>query len=663
MAHCGQTRYAHKVIASRRLACVCFSLAIAACGASSQSATSGMPAAYSGGESAFARATALEYVPRGARWVVVAGSVSELAKQVPVAALLGARLGAAGPFSNLATLRSAGVDVAAPAGVVYPEARSETVVAFANVADPAKLVAFLKKHAGDLKDETSGRARLLTAAKHDRLALVLRGRVAFVVVAAGKSSRDRVAVRLANTRRAESFASAPRVRRTAGALTFGEHAGVYLSLSDLFADDQRALARLATRAADLKAKLKTVGNKPLERVLLRRELRLLRASHAEYLRDRERRRLLAGLGTLAVSGRIERRAARVTLAVAPAKGSPFAELLAPRAKALSLLRALRGFPLLAVAGHMRVGPLLALIEKLTGAQGVPFKQIKSTFNMLTKRSFDEDFVPLLSGEVGFAVREGANGRSGVDIVLGVRSADKAQALLVQLAADPRLAAFVVKSASGPRLRLPSAGQMVHVGLAGDALVATTDAGLLERIARGKSGAAGLSKHPQVRALLARPAHHAAVLLSGRLLGQLLAPQRHSRVRLRRWTERIPNIPRSKEYRDALVKLAALDKRIGAAEAEVERYEQQYYRRLGARFGDVVVVLRPGEDKRMTGYGGLFVPASLGQAIAAARVPAARDATHKQKVAQRDGLLRKRDELWRQLSDLRKADITRFINKK
>lgn len=654
------------MIASRRFACICLTVAIAGCGASSSPPATTLPDAYSGGQSVFAHVAALDYVPRGARWLVVANSVAELSARVPLLSVAAKRLG--GPVAkelgkDVSVLRAAGVDTAAPAGVLYPEERSETIVVFAGIADTAKLVAFVKQHAGASSDEVSGKARLLTPKKHGRVAVVVRGKVVFVVIAAGASSRDRVAVSLANTSRAKSLATAPRFTRTAGSLTFGDHVGAYVSLSAMFADDNAALARLAARARQLKADLKKYAGKPLKRALLRRELRLLQASHAEYLRNRQRRRLLAGLGTMAVAGRIEKRAARVAVEVAPRPSSPFAQLLAPRAESLVLLRALRSFPLLAVAGHMRVKPLLALLEKLTGAQGVPFKQIKGTFDALTKGSFDRDFVPLLSGEIGFAVREGQGGHSGVDIVIGVRSRDKARALLKKIAADPRLSRFVEKGADGPRLRLPSAGQQVHVALAGNALVATTDATLLARIAAGGGSADRLASQPQLRALLARPAQHAAVLISGRLLGQLLAPQRHGPVHLRRWSERIPNIPRSKEYLRALTQMVALDKRIRGVEAQLEKLEQQYYRRIGGAFGDLVLLAAPADDRRMVAYGGLFVPGSLRQAIAAARVPAARDAAHKNKIKQRDALLADRDALWRKISQLRKQDITRFLNKK
>jgi len=564
---------------------------------------------------------------------------------------------------NLDTLRGAGIAVGKAAGLVHVDTKSETMVLFASVADAAKLATFIAKQLpGGVSDETSGAARLLTPKAHKEVGIVLRGGVAFVIVAPAKSARDRVAVLLANIKAENSLAQSPEFQRTAGTLTFGQDLAIYASLPALFAADPSGMTRLVDREKGLKVDLIKNAKNPLKLMLIRRELRMLAASKIEYARNRKRAELLAGLGTIAASARVEASAVRAVMALAPSASSPFAKLLAPQPETVQLMRAMNAFPLLAVAGHMKVKPLLSVIEKLTDAQGVPFAQIKAIFGQLTKQSFDKDFVPMLSGEIGFAVTEGSKGRSGVDILLGVRSADKARNMLKRLAADKRMANFVVKSSSGPLFRIPSDGQSVFLTVAGTAIVATTDFALVERLQGAGATMARAVSHPGLKKLVDSSVRHAVVLVSGKLLGQMLAPKRHSRVKLRRWRERIPNIPRSEDYMRALTEMVKLDRTIAKAESDVEADEQRYYRRLGAGFGDALFIAQPG-SRGLVAYGGLFLTSDLAKAIAAARVPAQRDETHKKKIKQRADLLTKRDKLWRQISDLRKRDIARFMNKK
>jgi hypothetical protein len=165
-----------------------------------------------------------------------------------------------------------------------------------------------------------------------------------------------------------------------------------------------------------------------------------------------------------------------------------------------LLPALDGAPLLAFSAGSDRATLLRLAEQLLTADGESWTEAVKTLKTEAGLDIETDVFAALSGEgaVALTLDEGSGlptERLGLSASIGLADAKKAAYVLAKLASSKATKGELVRAGKGYRIT-PSRFRPLHVEVAGDQLVVSTDAGLAERIASGKAGKASTIVRPR-----------------------------------------------------------------------------------------------------------------------------------------------------------------------
>jgi hypothetical protein len=650
-----------------------------------------VPPAFVSGPAVLADAPAMRYLFKDTELVAMAPSprtlaakpaLTNLARLAPrlSAKLAGeVMLGAGVDLFDPAALERAGIDLDRPIGVALLQRRSNTYAIFATLTDDKRLTGVLEATSNKLGDELdvsrAGDGLIFQPRASARLAVVLRGGLVFAVVTDGAASvRDLAAVRIASIEPRDSLAANPVFRRAATRLDFGRDVAGYLSLRFLGAEnleqargwEQDLALEVDTIEASLEHARRTgVAPRDLERFEARRkEKKRILAMTRQAVKSRVTYvdGILGALGGIGFGLELDGALVRAKIRGTLGRGTLPAGLMRPASRPSQLVRATRAKPTLLLSLHARPAQLMELIDMWFGMSGSSLGPLKQAFAAHTKLDFERDFVALLSGEAGVATTE-ENGVAGLNIVLGVTDAGRARKLLTAVVSHPALAPFVKEGKDTPRLTIPYSGQRpIHVGVAGDALVASTDPAFFERMnARGdKESFARKASNPDFGKLLSLPVATVLVLDGSLFRGWFQRGESRNKAKARR----IPppsNAPESAELREMSARVARLRAEIAMIERRRDKRADKHVAESARHLGTAALLVSPDGKSNLVGFGGLFVAdASVEQALAQIVRLGLSFAAEDQKTARSLQLLRAdHDRYYDELVQIRLRDIAEW----
>ena len=499
----GRRRWPRRATALAAIALVAAAGAALALYLHAASSPAGTPGARAQSES-----EALRYLPRSAAAVAVVASPQRLLDAVgyeEMAARLGAQLDPLVAATRAMigadlfvreTYRRAGLALDAPAGAAVLDADRGVFAVFATVADRGKLDAALSRAITDSERHELLGATLLAPAESDYAAVVVRGDVAMVVVAADGGARN-YARRLATLLPADALASDPAFADAVGELEAADDVVAWADLS--------GLARAAMPACD-------------PGVPCAAERRLVDL-------------ILTPVGRIAFGATLRPRAIELS-AFAPLPADAWLARALRNAPGLpAVIAATPRPPYLLASVQVDVHAALEVVDLALRAGGDSLDGARRAVRDATGGDLDGALATLtgeLGGLIAFAPEQlvGTSDdeivrQMGIALVAGVSREDGVRALLERLAHPGGL----VRSAPGEsgrfELWLPPEGPKLELRLASGFVVAASDPAFFDRVAArdpDRSFVAQVS-HPDLEVLLSRP-ERAAVLL---LPVQTLAP--------------------------------------------------------------------------------------------------------------------------------------------
>lgn len=368
---------------------------------------------------------------------------------------------AADLLAELKTMVEHGVDPRAPAGIALLDLESRTAVAFATVADPARLRP-LVEGSGTASAADDG----LIVVRNDTDAVVVRGDQVFVIRAPAPSRRDLAAVRIATVTRDESLATRPSFRAAMSNLELGADAAGYISIGSAARSMLRRIELWEFDLADLAARPTT--DNPQQRAWIETALRVAEAEK-QLATD-----VLGALGGIGFGVEMRPGTLALSMTAEPAVDSLSARLLTDRDAPLRLPGAVGPNARFVAAAHTDPESLGSFVDVVLAGFGLDGAGIRATLEQMLGVTIASDVMPALSGEVAFAI----DAESHVHIALGLRDAGN------------------LAEALGPDGTTIDIGTAVHVRVVDDQLVATTDPAFFARIAGaarvGASGGAMIS---------------------------------------------------------------------------------------------------------------------------------------------------------------------------
>jgi len=599
-------------------------LAVVGCGGSRQPTPSSLPAVYLNGESVIDDSPAFSFLPRETPFALAARSPRALDAALGWPEVASLFFGDHQVLADLDALTSAGIDVARPFGWAVLDLRTSTTALFASVADRAAVEAALRAAASrrgtPLDVTTAGSATIYLPAGDDAHAAVLRGDQVFLLASSGaRSVRDLTAVKIATTDPSDSLAEDLSFQHAAGRLRFGRDLAGFAALDRialaLAAAGDPAAERIATAARAIRSRVdqaRRAGASADDLVVLQRQEEWMTALQ---LANKSREQLLLGgigaLGAVAFGVELEPSAARIKIVAAPDPSSLPGALLPPGSEPTRLLDQSAAPPLFALALRGPRERVLELVNTWLGTRGVQAAQLAQRVDL----DFDRDIAPILSGDIGVALTAAGWDRSDlagmrahmqVELALGLSDRDRMSRLLSELAARKDMKSNVDRTASAPRLVFPWPGfEPLHVGLTGDALLATTDGSRFQRAAGGTAQRpfVGALRNAALRELMSGPGAPFEVIIDGALLPGILAADEEPlrpRVAL---VESEPT-PDSPEYQEVVERIARVDAEIAEMRTaqRAARLERSFA--LGRDLGTFALLVS-GHDDGVVAIGGQF----------------------------------------------------------
>lgn len=544
-----------------------------------------------------------------------------------------------------AQLPNIGVDPAKPFGVAWLDVEKETGAFFFGLTDAEKLKTWLYGMAGrhheELGTEVVGDALIIFPKGDEETCLVLRGSLGFFVFTDRNDEYALEAARQLATLAAEgSLARSPAFTAAAKALEYGKDAAVFVNLPVLV---QKGLAAAdASRAEDDYYTRELAAAKergaPADEIARLEQARLESEKWEQEARKRQQaeRQLLADLtepvGALAFGVALGEQSLKVKgIAALPAE-SLLGRVLKTGSGTPAIVSALGEPPLYLAHADVDVAAYRELVLKLLATEGDDLDELAKDLAEHTGIQLEADVLANVDGRFGFAAtgrlpdtledEETLFAAVGGALVIGVKDAAKATALLERLAAMPFAAPIVKRDTASKRWRIDvPEWKPVHVGVTKDAIVASTDPGFLDRAEKGETGP-WLKEQatPELRALFGIEGTSAVWLMDGSSLGFLfLGLSRHD------WDYEPPPLardpnepPPSAAYQQKEKELEALRKEAKDLRKQVNDAENRNLMALVRLIGPTVAVARR-EGGHLAVYGGQYlnaasVPAFVEQAV-------------------------------------------------
>jgi hypothetical protein len=411
---------------------------------------------------------------------------------------------------------------------------------------------------------------------------------------------------------AESLARAPAFIAIAKHLGFGRDLAGWGKVSEIWPPPSDDAGQLVTMRKQTEEALKITQDER-KAARLRARLRAIdeaagRINSANAVHENG----IGAIAAAAVGVDVEGGALKIKLAANLTRGTIVTRVITDRAAPLQILGALRDRPLLLVSAHAEAKALLAGLELWLQGRGIAFASVKDIYGKLTKGSFDADVVPLLTGEFGIAVTTSGpiqevadmGKKGGAHLVIGVSSPAKAEAVLRKLADTPMLKMMSRKTKTGVRIKLNLPGNPpMHIGVAGNAIVATSDEDMFERFGTAGVGFADKLRAPELGKLIATRA--SAAIIVDALIAAPTPKQSGAGGRLIGPPPPDSKAPFSKDYEKAVKRVDELRKKLteqrksAVAKSAIEHIE------LTHKMGVLGVVLA-GTEQGAVGYGGLYM---------------------------------------------------------
>lgn len=609
------------------------------------------PAGFSPATPALVHARALELLPRDTLFVLAAhdpqtlldqmgyGHIAarhpELMKRAMSAAVdvVGANILEPGNLPEI------GLDPHGSWGLAWLDARHERVAFFAPLVHEERFATLLYRLAAhaemDISKAVQGQGTVFWARGHSEVAVLIRDRMAFLVISDHGAEDALEAARfMATLQPSGSLAHEARYQAAMERLRFGHEAAGYLDVGALVRmagaaadnadDDDRSreyVEQLRQEVAELEAQGQAEGDIAERKAMLREQVEWLeRRDKERKMRARLVERLFGKSAVLAFGMDVDRRAVRSKLVLDLPEDSLLRATLRPARETPVLLEALTSPPMFLIDGTVDPTAVQELVRGLAGSDAEDLDEAKSDLARLLGIDIDRDVLPLVAGEAGFAVTgeldtsasEEEDLFRSVDVHGVIRVADpaRARALLAQIAARLHLAQ---KDEGGQAfLVIPIPGfKPVRVAVVGSYLAASTEPDFLARLAgKGRRPFLQSSEHRGLGELfMARRASfmtmYGASLFTTLFMGRAGGLYRYGLPTPMEPDGEAGDVPYSEAYRAKEREFARKQDRLRDLEEKRARQEASAWSGLARRFGNTAMTLEVAQHG-LTGHAGQFV---------------------------------------------------------
>jgi len=381
-----------------------------------------------------------------------------------------------------------GVDLSGPAGGAAIASEKEPYVIFLTIGDRAKLDAALaaisEKGKRPFKTDKVGEAEIISTEGYDRNVIVIRGKSLLIVG----------------------------VDRNAGAMALAKQVAAQDKASSLV---QAVEFTAAVKPIDGAEDVLGWGNFGLG-------LRMSMAFQSQYGGDRAEKqaemieKVFGGMGGFAMGGFVKERALEVTAFMPLAKDAMIGRLVKNIEGLPVAFTASSDAPLLGMAVRFDPKVVVEMMEMSLAAEGASLDEVRAAAKEMGGVDLDTDVFGVFNGQASFVLLGELGGmdyddfdvsKLGGALVVGLSNAEGLKKLFALGAkmGDDLPPGMKIDESGSMELPLPT-GQRVHVSIAGDHLVATTNAALAKRVAAGDTSASFIDKvaHPGLKAALSRP---------------------------------------------------------------------------------------------------------------------------------------------------------------
>lgn len=516
-----------------------------------------------------------------------------------------------------------GVDLNGPMGGAGIASEQEPYVIFLTIGDRAKLdaaiTAAFAKGEREATREKVGDADLIAAQGYDRNVILIRGKTVMIVGVDRHDGARALAQKVATQDAATSLARAVEFTAAVKPLEGSQDALVWGNLG------------LGVRM-----------------VMMREGHGGRRAAAQKAMFDK----VLKGVSGVAMGGTVKDRALEVS-AFLPLAGDALLRRLVKNFDGLpAAFTATSETPLFGMALRLDPKVVIEFMEASMAAEGESLDEVRAAAKEMGGVDLDKDVFGVFDGRASFVMTGDLSGLAkeerfdpkalGGAVVIGLANADGLKSLL-GMASKMDLPKGIKIDPSGTMdLPMPT-GHTLHIRLAGNNLVATTDQALADRLVAGDTSASFLAKvsHPDLKALMSRPNQAGWFMMPQQIAGLWLMVGKSSDPMAMRPEEAIDGASEKSPERIAKEKeLAAL--RATLAETSKARDAAQMasatalFDKLGT-FAETVEVTEGGLRVRAGEYLG-GTPAELVSAILAA-------------MQQKDAAREQEDDLYKKLFEL------------
>lgn len=541
------------------------------------------------GQVALRHVSALDLVPETAPAVLLVASPWSLADSLGREGLLREQADLVRPLRDAIILRYGedlldparfplvGIDATKPAGAALLDAATGTVALFCGMTGDGKLLSSLPVLAGvdadTLASETRGNATIVCP-KGDAppWCLVAREQVAFWVASFRGADVRGPAGTIATLAREQGIGSEQRVRKAVARLGFGSTAAAWVDLGAVF------------RTTGLVPP--TAGPDPAG------------APQADL--SSPEARVLAPLGSFAVGLSVEPRAVKLKVWLEAPEDALVRRLLAPAAED-GFLSALGERPLALETLSLVPDVLWSLLDDASGPPG-PLTMLAEVVGpgavAALRAAFDGRIATVTAEPTADAEGVSFLGGLGGTLALGVKDGEKGRALLEALSAAPAWKDRISMGDSPYRRTVDVDGETLHLAVAGAWLVATTDAGLPDRLARADAAAPfpGPPLDQVIRALLSDGTPSARwFMVPGAVHQWLIRTESPGEAATPSLGDATPQIPFSEAYLERTKEIDDLETLISRELASGEAATAEAAAALSARLGAMAARLETTDD--------------------------------------------------------------------